>query len=75
MRIFVYLEGVAVTIPWTDDPIKNRERIEAAFAAGETEINAELDEEGKPKRYRVDRFPKLTHYPEVRGIDKIRAWV
>jgi hypothetical protein len=48
---------VAVTIPWTDDPVENRKNIEAAMAAGETEINAELDDNGEPRKYRVDRIP------------------
>ena len=47
----------AVTIPWSDDPVKNREAIEAAMAAGETEINGEKDESGKARPYRVDRVP------------------
>jgi predicted nucleotidyltransferase len=48
---------VAITIPWSDDPELNRKRIEEAMAAGETEINGELDENGKPMPYRVDRIP------------------
>ncbi len=47
----------AITVPWSDDPVKNREAIEAAMAQGYTEINAELGEDGKVKRYRVDRIP------------------
>lgn len=55
---------MAVTIPWTDDPELNRKRIEEAFAAGETEINGELGEDGEPKRYRVDRFPDFVRTPQ-----------
>lgn len=48
---------MAITIPWSDDPELNRRRIEQAMAIGEREINGELDENGKPKPYPVDRVP------------------
>jgi hypothetical protein len=48
---------VAVTIPWSEDPEENFKNIQAAYDAGETEINGERDETGKPKRYRLDSMP------------------
>ncbi len=60
--------GKAITIPWSDDPVKNREAIEAAIAAGYTEINGEKGEGGKVKRYRVDRVPNPS--PVVSGLSR-----
>lgn len=55
---------MAITIPWTDNPVANRKAIEAAMEAGEREINGELEENGKVKKYRVDRIPAPPSIPK-----------
>jgi hypothetical protein len=68
---------LAVTIPWSSDPAENRRNIQAAMDAGETEINGEMDENGNPKPYEVDRLPvpplpraSTAHHSEHHSEDK-----